>query len=136
MHELMRILSIQVDYSGEHSHDALLKNEQMRSCLSIMISFGFKGDKQPRNFSSTYALTAVSIRSQAWNITIATSPHFQVGGKKSPLDDFGRISLIAYMLGASLLTRVYRGCGYTGDVRQVDVGFDRLVERLSVCTNE
>lgn len=90
VHELIRVLSIQVDYSGEHSHDALLKNEQMRSCLSIMISFGFKGDMQPRSFPSTYALTAVSIRSQAWNITIATSPHFQVGGKKSPLDDFGK----------------------------------------------
>ena len=90
VHELIRILTIQVDYSGEHSHDALLKNEQMRSCLSILISVGFKGEMQPRGFQSTYALTAVSIRSQAWNITIATSPHFQVGGKKSPLDDFGR----------------------------------------------
>lgn len=90
MNELIKILNIQVDYSGEHSHDALLKNEQMRSCLSILINFGFKGDMEPRGFQSTYALMAVSIRCQAWNITIATSPHFQVGGKKSPLDDYGK----------------------------------------------
>ncbi|CAH0049842.1 unnamed protein product [Clonostachys solani] len=100
--ELIRILTIQVDYSGEHSHDALLKNEQMRSCLSILINLGFKGDTQPRSFQSTHALIAATVRSTAWNITLASSSHFPVTGKKSPLDDHEVVDVLVTSVRWSL----------------------------------
>uniref|UniRef100_A0A8H7N9I4 Mediator of RNA polymerase II transcription subunit 16 n=1 Tax=Bionectria ochroleuca TaxID=29856 RepID=A0A8H7N9I4_BIOOC len=100
--ELIRILNIQVDYSGEHSHDALLKNEQMRSCLSILINLGFKGDTLPRSFQSTHALIAATVRSTAWNITLASSSHFPVAGKKSPLDDHEVVDVLVTSVRWSL----------------------------------
>jgi mediator of RNA polymerase II transcription subunit 16 len=92
---LIKILNISVDYSGEHTHEALLKNEHLRACLSVFISFGFKGEKQPRSFQSKHALMAVGLRNVAYTITVAISPSFNVGGKKSPLDDYGKLTILA-----------------------------------------
>lgn len=97
--ELIRIVKIQVDYSGEHAHDALMKNDQLRSCLSILFSFGFSGDTHPRSFQSTFALLALVVRSQGWNLTLAVNPHIQVGSKKSPLDDHGKLCFALFSRG-------------------------------------
>lgn len=87
--ELTRILTIQTDYVVEPSNDALLKNAQLPSCWGILISFGNKGDTRPRSFQSTYAMVSAAIRSAAFNITIAVNAPLSVGGRRSPLDDYG-----------------------------------------------
>lgn len=90
VNELVRILAIQIDYVVEPSHDALLKNTQLPSCLAIMISLGFRGDTQARSFQSTFGLITAAIRSAAFNVTVATTAQFNVAGRKSPMDDYGK----------------------------------------------
>lgn len=87
--EIIRVLAIQVDYVVEPSHDALLKNTQLPSCIAMLISLGFRGDMRPRSFQSTYGHIAASIRHVAFNLTVATSAQFNVAGRKSPMDDSG-----------------------------------------------
>lgn len=101
--ELIRILTIQIDYVVEPSHDALLKNAHLPSCLAILMSLGFKGDSRPRSFQSVFAQLLAAIRSAAFNITVAINAQFNVAGRKSPLDDYGESSS-AGSLGCLLMS--------------------------------
>ncbi len=99
VNELIRMLSIQIDYVVEPSHDALLKNQSLPSCIAILTSLGYKGDSGHRIFQSTFALLLSSIRSVAFNITVAVNAQFSVGGRKSPLDDSGGLHTYPYLDG-------------------------------------
>lgn len=82
---------IPVDYVVDPSYDALLKNAQLPSCLGIVASLGFKGDSHPRTFQGAFAMLAASIRSTAFNMMLSINAPLNVGGRKSPLDDYGTL---------------------------------------------
>lgn len=89
--ELIRILSVQVDYtSGEEPHDALLRNAPIPACLGILVTSGFRGDRNPRTFASNFALITCAIRIAAYNLTLAVNTQFNVANRKSLLDDWGK----------------------------------------------
>lgn len=91
--ELIKILMIPVDYVVDPSYDALLKNQQLPSCLGIVASLGFKGDSRPRTFQGAFAMLAAAAKSTAFNIMLSINAQFNVGGRKSPLDDAGKSHL-------------------------------------------
>lgn len=90
--ELIRILSVQVDYvSTEEPQESLLRNALLPSCLGILVAAGYRGDSNPRTFMSNFALAACAIRSASYNLTLAVNTQFNVANRKSLLDDWGKL---------------------------------------------
>ncbi|KAH7171053.1 mediator complex, subunit Med16 [Dactylonectria macrodidyma] len=85
--ELIRILKIQVDYSEDTHHDALVRNGSLQSCLSIMNALGFRGDFNPRSFQGKFSMLSLNVRNVVVLITIASNTPLTVREKLSPLDE-------------------------------------------------
>ncbi|KAF4123420.1 hypothetical protein GMORB2_6121 [Geosmithia morbida] len=100
--EVIRILAVQVDYVVEPSHDALLKNTQLPSCMAILVSLGFRGDTRPRTFQSAFASMTAAIRSAAFNATVVATAQFNVGGRRSPMDDHEVVEMLGSLIRWSL----------------------------------
>ncbi|KAH7196805.1 mediator complex, subunit Med16 [Fusarium flagelliforme] len=85
--ELIRILKIQVDYSEDTHHDALVRNGSLQYCLSIMNALGFRGDFSPRSFQGKFSMLFLNVRNVVVLITIASNTPVTVREKLSPLDE-------------------------------------------------
>ncbi|PHH76275.1 hypothetical protein CDD82_4064 [Ophiocordyceps australis] len=93
--ELIRILKIQVDYSEEMHHDALMRNSPLQSCLGIMNSLGFKGEMAPRSFQSKFSTICLQIRNVVILITLSSNTPVSVRDKLSPLDEHEVVDALA-----------------------------------------
>ncbi|QUC18758.1 uncharacterized protein UV8b_02999 [Ustilaginoidea virens] len=93
--ELVRILKIQVDYSDEMHHDALMRNSSLQSCLSIMASLGFRGETRPRSFQSKFARLNLNLRNVVILITLASNTPINIREKMSPLDEHEVVDALA-----------------------------------------
>ena len=82
---------MQVDFSEELHHDALMRNTPLQSCLSIMNSLGFRGETNARSFHSKFALVDLNVRNVVVLITLASNTPVPVREKMSPLDEPGKI---------------------------------------------
>ncbi|KAG5983606.1 hypothetical protein E4U54_006223, partial [Claviceps lovelessii] len=85
--EMIRMLKIQVDYSDETHHDALMRNLSLQFCLSIMNSLGFRGESQKRSFQSKFAMVDLNLRNIVILITLAGNAPSNFREKISPLDE-------------------------------------------------
>ncbi|KND89513.1 Mediator of RNA polymerase II transcription subunit 16 [Tolypocladium ophioglossoides CBS 100239] len=85
--ELIRILKIQVDYSEDTHHDALMRNVPLQACLSIMNSLGFGGNSRRRSFRSKFATLGLNVRNVVILITLASNTPMTVREKMNPLDE-------------------------------------------------
>ncbi|KAM5355943.1 hypothetical protein ACJ41O_002589 [Fusarium nematophilum] len=85
--ELIRILKIQVDYSEDTHHDALVRNGSLQYCLSIMNALGFRGEFSPRSFQGKFSMLSLNVRNVVVLITIASNTPMTVREKLSPLDE-------------------------------------------------
>ncbi|CAM1506819.1 Fc.00g064600.m01.CDS01 [Cosmosporella sp. VM-42] len=85
--ELIRILKIQVDYSEDTHHDALVRNGSLQSCLSIMNGLGFRGELHPRSFQGKFSMLSLNVRNVVVLVTIASNTPLTVRDKLSPLDE-------------------------------------------------
>lgn len=92
--ELIRILKIQVDYSDETHHDALMRNLSLQFCLGIMNSLGFRGESLKRSFQSKFAMIDLNLRNVVILITLASNTPLNIREKMSPLDEHGEIFFI------------------------------------------
>lgn len=84
------MIKIPVDYSVEIHHDSLVRNSSLQICLSIQNHMGFRGEFQPRAFSSKFAQLALNVRNVVILITIASNTPVNKE-KMSPLDEHGKI---------------------------------------------
>ena len=87
--EIVRMLKITVDYSEDSHHDQLVRNNQLQLCLSVLNHMGFRGEFQPRDFCSKFALLALNVRNIVILITIASNSPVNLKEKLSPLDEPG-----------------------------------------------
>ncbi|KAF4464866.1 mediator of rna polymerase ii transcription subunit 16 [Fusarium albosuccineum] len=85
--ELIRILKIQIDYSEDTHHDALVRNGSLQYCLSIMNALGFRGEFNPRSFQGKFSMLTLNIRNVVVLVTIASNTPLTVREKLSPLDE-------------------------------------------------
>ncbi|KAF4984834.1 hypothetical protein FZEAL_62 [Fusarium zealandicum] len=85
--ELIRILKIQVDYSEDTHHDALVRNGSLQYCLSIMNALGFRGEFSPRSFQGKFSMLSLNVRNVVVLVTIASNTPLTVREKLSPLDE-------------------------------------------------
>ncbi|KAF5021842.1 hypothetical protein F66182_6135 [Fusarium sp. NRRL 66182] len=85
--ELIRILKIQIDYSEDTHHDALVRNGSLQYCLSIMNALGFRGDFSPRSFQGKFSMLFLNVRNIVVLVTIASNTPVTVREKLSPLDE-------------------------------------------------
>lgn len=83
------MLKIQVDYSEDQHHDALVRNGSLQSCLSIMNALGFQGDLNPRSIQAKYSLLSLNIRNVVVLVTIASNAPAGARDKISPMDEPG-----------------------------------------------
>ncbi|GAB0136152.1 hypothetical protein EsDP_00004464 [Epichloe bromicola] len=93
--ELIRILKIQVDYSDETHHDALMRNLSLQFCLGIMNSLGFRGESLKRSFQSKFAMIDLNLRNVVILITLASNTPLNVREKMSPLDEHEVVDALA-----------------------------------------
>ncbi|KAG5914069.1 hypothetical protein E4U53_004717 [Claviceps sorghi] len=84
---MIRMLKIQVDYSDETHHDALMRNLSLQFCLSIMNSLGFKGESQKRSFQSKFAMIDLNLRNIVILITLSGNAPSTFREKLRPLDE-------------------------------------------------
>ncbi|RYP80118.1 hypothetical protein DL769_002604 [Monosporascus sp. CRB-8-3] len=94
MNELVRLLKITVDYSEETPHDHLIRNHQMQFCCSILQHLGWRGEYQPRDFSSKLAMIMLNLRNIVIIITIATNTN-ALRGATTPMDDPDVVNALA-----------------------------------------
>ncbi|KAK7753742.1 Mediator of RNA polymerase II transcription subunit 16 [Diatrype stigma] len=94
VNELVRVLKIAVDYSEEAPHDQLMRNHQMQICLSILHHLGWKGEYQPREFSSKLALIMLNLRNIVILITMANNTN-ALRGAANPMDDPDVVNALA-----------------------------------------
>lgn len=87
--ELVRHLRVNVDYSDESPSDQLIRNSQMQVCSSVLHHLGWKGEYQPREFSSKLALVMLNLRNIVIVITIAHTNTSALKGAGTPMDDPG-----------------------------------------------
>jgi mediator of RNA polymerase II transcription subunit 16 len=88
--ELIRILKIQVDYSEDTHHDALVRNGSLQYCFSIMNALGFRGELNSRSFQGRFSMLALNVRNAVVLVTIASNTPLTVREKLSPLDEPGK----------------------------------------------
>ncbi|RYP28860.1 hypothetical protein DL767_007018 [Monosporascus sp. MG133] len=94
MNELVRLLKITVDYSEETPHDHLIRNHQMQICFSILQHLGWRGEYQPRDFSSKLAMIMLNLRNIVIIITIASNTN-ALRGATTPMDDPDVVNALA-----------------------------------------
>ncbi|RYP53448.1 hypothetical protein DL768_001593 [Monosporascus sp. mg162] len=94
MNELVRLLKITVDYSEETPHDHLIRNQQMQFCFSILQHLGWRGEYQPRDFSSKLAMIMLNLRNIVIIITIANNTN-ALRGTTTPMDDSDVVNALA-----------------------------------------
>ncbi|KAG5985084.1 hypothetical protein E4U55_001587 [Claviceps digitariae] len=99
--EMIRMLKIQVDYSDETHHDALMRNLSLQFCLSIMNSLGFKGESQKRSFQSKFAMVDLNLRNIVILITLAGNAPSNFREKISPLDEYGVLEVVEALAGCA-----------------------------------
>ena len=87
--ELVRHLKVNVDYSDESPSDQLIRNSQMQVCFSVLHHLGWKGEYQPREFSSKLTLIMLNLRNIVIVITIAHTNTSALKGAGTPMDDPG-----------------------------------------------
>jgi mediator of RNA polymerase II transcription subunit 16, fungi type len=83
------MLKITVDYSEDSHHDGLVRNNLLQLCMSLQNQLGFKGEFQPRSFSSKFAMLGLNARNVVILITIASNTPLNIREKLSPLDEPG-----------------------------------------------
>lgn len=88
--EFIKILKIQVDYSEDTHHDALVRNGLLQSCLAIMNALGFHGELQPRSFHGKFSMLSLNVRNVVVLVTIASNTPLTYREKLNPLDEPGK----------------------------------------------
>lgn len=90
--EIVRMLKVAVDYSDDHHHDQLVRNNNLQLCLSILNHLGYRGELQPRSFGGKFAMLALNVRNIVILITIANNTPLTMRDKLNPLDEPGKKS--------------------------------------------
>ncbi|KAK7714166.1 Mediator of RNA polymerase II transcription subunit 16 [Diaporthe eres] len=85
---LVYMLNINVDYSEDSHHDALIRNLQMQTVLGLLNHLGFRGEFKSRSFISKFAMLGLSIRHIVILITLASNSSINPAKEKwTPLDE-------------------------------------------------
>jgi mediator of RNA polymerase II transcription subunit 16 len=89
--ELYRIIKVPMDYSEETHYDLLIRNTTIQLCHSIQSSLGFKGNLQPRGFSSKFGWLVLQLRNIVVLVTMAANMKVPAPNneRKTPLEDPG-----------------------------------------------
>ncbi|RYP18890.1 hypothetical protein DL765_003678 [Monosporascus sp. GIB2] len=90
------ILAIARNFSHKDQtpHDHLIRNHQMQFCFSILQHLGWRGEYQPRDFSSKLAMIMLNLRNIVIIITIANNTN-ALRGATTPMDDPDVVNALA-----------------------------------------
>lgn len=128
---LVMMLNINVDYSEDSHHDALIRNLQMQTVLGLLNHLGLRGEFKPRSFVSKFAMLGLSIRHIVILITLASNSSMNPAKEKwTPLDEPGEYSLLpqTHDMSCSQADFVSRGGRCTDWLREVGFGSPVLVD--------
>lgn len=91
IHELSRILKVNVDYTEESHYDVLIRNTTIQLCLSIQQSLGFNGEFNPRTFRGKFSWIALQLRNIVVVVTMAANVKVKGPNNEpaTPLEDPG-----------------------------------------------
>ncbi|KKY36090.1 putative mediator of rna polymerase ii transcription subunit 16 [Diaporthe ampelina] len=85
---LVFMLNINVDYSEDLHHDALIRNLQIQTVFGLLNHLGFRGEFKPRSFISKFAMLGLNIRHIVILITLASNSSMNPAKEKwTPLDE-------------------------------------------------
>ena len=62
VHEIYRVLGVNIDHSVDSQSDQLFRNPNIQRCLSTQISLGYFGERKPRSLSAKVAWTILNLR--------------------------------------------------------------------------
>ncbi|KAK2611174.1 hypothetical protein N8I77_004543 [Diaporthe amygdali] len=85
---LVFMLNVNVDYSEDSHHDALIRNMQLQTVFGLLNHLGFRGEFRPRSFISKFAMLGLNIRHIVILITLASNSSVNPAKEKwTPLDE-------------------------------------------------